>query len=1113
MLSKKMTVSLMSLITILALAFVVSPAMADIFRVKVPDRNDFADRTITTGFLVTVRQNPEVVQYAAVADQDGNTDRILNITAPLTIDWDVEFAHPVGTLIFNHADFDTDAVAANGIQPPHIGWRAFDAVGNEVSGTGLQPELVPVLQSDLPVGQLPNQYPHRTASKRRIRLTFTPATQALPVADPDRGRVTRIVLSFAQILTIDPTIAVDSNMSASGTVDVTVHQPIAQAGSAAADTDFDTPRVVSIQRLRPGSQTVVAAFQEAAVTGPFDVRIVTSELPAGFTVDHISVAGGTASDLVAGTPFRREGEPPEDIFAPTRAELLHTTKPHPREGMYEHDGMTDLLGVPEGVLGSGPVPYTTGDDMMYHQYRVRISPHRRATRVVITIGAFHDGDSPYNNYYQPGVNAVSTPNGREKLDLRVALEQFDLKDGYKVVLPHDNGAQITYAGGPGNYILAKNKDGSSINYFREAGDIPRRENVAIEQTPAQLLYNVRAAYAAPALPADTEALPNLETFLANNGTIHLVSYDEDGTYVLGDAYISEIMWGTDASLADVSHSNWIEIRNGTGGAIGIDAGIWALWFYEAHETPATAYPKDSPYEGPIGQVGTLIDAIGTKDGTTGRSWSIAGKGQSGRTNVDIARTQQQVLTPTTPLHSMYRVMNAGGTMADGTMASSWMQATGPSINLKIGRENAYIATPGGDEFDTPDETAAAAASAQATADAASAAAAAEQTRIASTGTIPTNGQIYISEIMFAGGGRLPQWIEIANGSRSEEINLSGWTLTVDNAVADADVSVGATATFAIPDGTMISMSGQDDTPSTILVVTEKGRNNFTGAKAAGQVVNLAEDNEVELILAGVVTGKYTLLSNMAFMVTLAPPEPPKTTPPTGETVVAKATRQAAEKTARARRVKATDKAGNLGADGAAAWVLPMNEDGARSSIIRKHVQVTRGPAAPEVGMMMEDWVLASDTSFAQVTHIRAASYYGAANDVGTPGFRAGGALPVELSHFSPARDKVTGAVVITWSTQSELNNAGFFIKRSQQADGEFKVINATMIQGAGTTSEKQFYTYNDTTAQPNVVYYYQIEDVSLDGNHQTLTRGIRLRGHVSVAGKLTTLWGDLKTSQ
>ena len=99
--------------------------------------------------------------------------------------------------------------------------------------------------------------------------------------------------------------------------------------------------------------------------------------------------------------------------------------------------------------------------------------------------------------------------------------------------------------------------------------------------------------------------------------------------------------------------------------------------------------------------------------------------------------------------------------------------------------------------------------------------------------------------------------------------------------------------------------------------------------------------------------------------------------------------------------------------------------------------------------------------------------------------------------------KDTGAVVITWSTQSELNNAGFFIKRSRQRDGQFEIINARLIPGAGTTSERQFYTYEDTTAQANVVYYYQIEDVSLDGNRQVLTRGIRLRGDVGAAGKAT----------
>ena len=126
--------------------------------------------------------------------------------------------------------------------------------------------------------------------------------------------------------------------------------------------------------------------------------------------------------------------------------------------------------------------------------------------------------------------------------------------------------------------------------------------------------------------------------------------------------------------------------------------------------------------------------------------------------------------------------------------------------------------------------------------------------------------------MFAGGGILPQWIEISNGSRSEEINLSGWTLTVDNAAADADVSIGASATFTIADGTTIDPSGQQDSASTILVVTEQGRNNV---EDSGQVLDLMKSNEVDLILAGVVTRKYTLLSGMAFMVTLAPPEPEK----------------------------------------------------------------------------------------------------------------------------------------------------------------------------------------------------------------------------------------------
>ena len=125
---------------------------------------------------------------------------------------------------------------------------------------------------------------------------------------------------------------------------------------------------------------------------------------------------------------------------------------------------------------------------------------------------------------------------------------------------------------------------------------------------------------------------------------------------------------------------------------------------------------------------------------------------------------------------------------------------------------------------------------------------------------------------------------------------------------------------------------------------------------------------------------------------------------------------------------------------------------------------------------------------------------------------AGGVvLPVQLSSFSPRRDTATGTVIIKWTTESELNNAGFYILRSETKTGEFKVINVKMIQGAGTTSEKQDYSYTDTTAKPNVVYYYQIEDISFDGKRRKLASAIRLQGLVNAAHKATMTWGQLKS--
>ena len=889
-------------------------------------------------------------------------------------------------------------------------------------------------------------YPLRTPKVRRLNVKITGAP------NPPVGK---IILTIPAFDTPDPTV-----LDANGRSKAATHTILLVNLSPSSDhpdhpdhpDHLSIPKVVSIQRLRPISQAAVSAFEEQRVMGAFDVRIVLTEKPHdGLKLDLIQVEGGIASDLKVGTPFTWHGGLESD-GTPNAAQAL---RPHPSEGRYQFD--PDYIPLRNTVTENNTndiyVPLPTSDNGMYHQYRVTITPYQRATTVKISIKEFHDGETPYKNYYLP-IHVDLKPNGREQLRLNVEkVDPVKRQAGYRVVLPK---GIVIPAGG--YLVITKNTAGSEVVEPEGSPGIPD----ATVRTRAERLYNV----------VEAATLPNLAIQLLNG-----VVVDVESQHTL---IITEVMWGEDASLNPSTNSQWIELYNPGNAYTTVDDTVrtinvneaLTLSFYAPHEF--TAIPvRAADGTLPAG----ITDRIGTID-ATGQDWSPAGKGQSGRTGTGEQAFNRGAFVGTVELKSMYRVIDAIGVIANGQLKASWVASARPGVNFDLNAVGIRIGTPGAaaDATETPADIAA------------------EQKKIASTGTIPEDGQIYISEIMFAGGGTLPQWIEIANGSKTEEVNLSGWTLTVANAVADADVSVGATATFTIPDGTKISPSGQHDSPSTILVVTEQGRSNVTGEMAAGQVVNLWRHQQDALILLGVTKRKYSLLSDMAFQITLAPPEI--------ETIAAN------------QRNAATDRVGNLGADGTAAWVLPVHEEGGRSSILRRHVPAFFGPAEPKDGRRMDNWVLASDTNFAQPMHdIHESNFYGSPKDVGTPGFRAGGALPVELSHFRPARDKTTGTVVITWSTQSELNNAGFFIKRSNQPDGEFKVINAAMITGAGTTSEKQFYIYTDTTAQPNVVYYYQIEDVSLDGNRQVLTRGIRLKGHVGAAGKATLTWGELKSSR
>ena len=220
-------------------------------------------------------------------------------------------------------------------------------------------------------------------------------------------------------------------------------------GPIAVNTD--RPNVVSIQRLRPSSQAVVSAFEEEKITGAFDVRIVFTEKPHDFKLATINVEGGTASNLVIGVPFT--------MLRTNATDAATTYRPHPSEGMYEHT----LAGVLAGA-DTMNVPMPTGDDEMYHQYRVTITPYRGVGMVKISIKEFNDGGSPVLNIYKP-LNLDYKPNGREQLRLAVATTTMSLGTGVMLSLPHDDDVKITDANGTaGHYILIKDKAGSGIDY-------------------------------------------------------------------------------------------------------------------------------------------------------------------------------------------------------------------------------------------------------------------------------------------------------------------------------------------------------------------------------------------------------------------------------------------------------------------------------------------------------------------------------------------------------------------------------------------------------------------------------------------------------------------------
>ena len=367
------------------------------------------------------------------------------------------------------------------------------------------------------------------------------------------------------------------------------------------------------------------------------------------------------------------------------------------------------------------------------------------------------------------------------------------------------------------------------------------------------------------------------------------------------------------------------------------------------------------------------------------------------------------------------------------------------------------------------------------------------------------GRLIVSELMLTTGDRgYPQWIELYNTSKTRGIDLkadssdpkTGWQIIIENHNSGSweEYHRNLYVTINLKDLFEYIPPNQ-----TVLIVSSRGRVSEEDYFPEARVARIYEKKKSEFSMAN--RKDIFLNAEGGFYIKIVD----------GDGNISDEVG------------KVPNLRSGIGLDDPFSWNWPtdLTEKGYRTSLIRLRGKNGR----PRIGVPNREvkgdmtgavlpmgtngrppryaWVHAVDTAFKRVPK----TWYGNSDDYGTPGYIRGIPLPVSLSAFRATLEN--GEVVIRWTTESELDNAGFNILRSNNRSNGFKQMNTALIQGAGTTGERSTYKWIDTAVKPGIVYYYQIEDVSFAGEHKVLTTA-RLKGLISAKDKLTTTWSELK---
>jgi hypothetical protein len=86
---------------------------------------------------------------------------------------------------------------------------------------------------------------------------------------------------------------------------------------------------------------------------------------------------------------------------------------------------------------------------------------------------------------------------------------------------------------------------------------------------------------------------------------------------------------------------------------------------------------------------------------------------------------------------------------------------------------------------------------------------------------------------------------------------------------------------------------------------------------------------------------------------------------------------------------------------------------------------------------------------------------------------------VELSSFTAT--PANNSVILHWEIESEIDNSGFNLYRSDSEDGDYIIINAALIPAKGSSMQGASYEFIDTAIKNRRTYYYKLEDIDFRG--------------------------------